>query len=139
MNISHHELLELIPQARPMVMIDTLLRCDAECTQTALTVDQNNIFYTDAGLSESALIENMAQTAAVRAGYFAHQKNEAVRKGFIGAVKNARIHFLPQAGEKLITELRPIADLGDVSVVKCFITANSKRCAEAEFKIFLQN
>ncbi len=139
MNITGSKLLELIPQRSPMVMIDSLLHCSEEYTQTGLTVTEQNIFFTNNRLNEAAIIENMAQTAAVRAGYLAKQNNEKVRKGFIGALKNVQIYFLPKKNDRLITKLSSIMELGDISVVKCVVTIETKQCAEAEFKIFLQD
>lgn len=139
MNITGNELLQLIPQAAPMVMLDALTRCDEETTHTQLKVRKENIFFADGRLQEAALIENMAQTAAARAGFFAKQKNVPVRKGFIGAIKNAEIFFLPQADNLLETSLNLIAEIGDVSVVQCHIILDKKICAKAEFKIFLMD
>jgi predicted hotdog family 3-hydroxylacyl-ACP dehydratase len=139
MTITGTQLLQLIPQAAPMVMIDTLSRCDEKTTHTQLKVREDNIFYFEGRLQEAALIENMAQTAAARAGFFAKQKNVPVRKGFIGAIKNAEIFFLPKANNLLETSLELTAEIGDVSVVQCQISVNGKICAKAEFKIFLMD
>jgi len=139
MHISGKELLQLIPQAAPMVMIDTLSGCDEKSTHTQLTVREDNIFFADDRLQEAALIENMAQTAAARAGFFAKQKQLPVRKGFIGAIKNAEIFFLPKANDMLETSLVLTAEIGDVSVVQCQISVGKKSCAKAEFKIFLMD
>ena len=63
------QLLKLIPQRHPMVMIDKLFFSDAEKCITGLHINEENIFCNNGFFCEPGLIENMAQTAAVHAGY----------------------------------------------------------------------
>ena len=44
--------------------------------------------------TEGGLMENMAQTAAARAGYLAKAENKPVSGGYIGAVKDFEVFFL---------------------------------------------
>ncbi len=137
MNISGKELLSLIPQSYPMVMIDTLLSSDDKKTKTSLTVSENNIFCLNGKFAEAGIIENMAQTAAARAGYEAKIKKEKVRTGFIGAIKNLKIHFLPDTKSVLQTEITIEYNLGDVSLISGNVFIDQKIVAECEMKIFL--
>ena len=41
---SKYDILELLPQRRPFVMIDSLLYCDTAVTRTSLEVRDDNIF-----------------------------------------------------------------------------------------------
>ena len=66
------QLLKFIPQRSPMVMIDKLYFSDAEKCVTGLNISEENIFCRDGFFREPGLIENMAQTAAVHAGYNTH-------------------------------------------------------------------
>ncbi len=137
MKISGEKLLSLIPQTPPMVMIDTLLFSDDKKTKTNLTISDSNIFSKNGRFTEPGLIENMAQTAAVRAGYEAQIKKEKVRIGFIGAIKNLKIHFLPKTKTVIHTEITNDYNLGDVSIISGKVICDDKIAAECEMKIFL--
>ena len=82
-----------------MVMIDKLLFSDTEKCITGLHITEENIFCNDGLFREPGLIENMAQTAAVQAGYNSSLKSEQGKFkeapiGFIGAIKDLKIHLL---------------------------------------------
>ena len=59
----------LIPQDEPIVMVDSLIYFDNKKAISELTIKKNNIFLNNNILSESGLIENMAQTIALYIGY----------------------------------------------------------------------
>ena len=57
-------------------------------------------------LSESALVENIAQTCAAGFGYVGSQNGEEAGKlGFIGAVSKLKVSGLPKTGDKLATKI----------------------------------
>lgn len=118
-------------------MVDCLYHSDQKSTRTGFTVTDGNVLAIGGKFTEAGLLENMAQTAAAGAGYFAQQKNEAVRNGFIGAVKNLEIFFLPSIGDQLTTEVIMLEQVFDVNVVSGKIWCNGKMAAQCELKIFL--
>ena len=59
----------LIPQRPPFVMIDKLLSFSETTTTTGLSIRADNIFVENGLFKEPGLVENIAQTAAARAGY----------------------------------------------------------------------
>jgi predicted hotdog family 3-hydroxylacyl-ACP dehydratase len=61
--------LELLPQRPPFIMIDCLAHFNEKVTETEFEVRGDNLFYEDGQLSASALTENIAQTCAARLGY----------------------------------------------------------------------
>ena len=131
------ELLTLIPQSQPMVMIDKLFLSNTEKTITGLTVSEKNIFVVNEKLKEPGIIENMAQTAAAKAGYEAKIENKPVKIGFIGAIKNLEINYLPKVGAELVTEMKSILELDGISVVQTKISERKNIVAQCEMKIFL--
>lgn len=135
------QILELIPQRPPMVMIGALLSCDAEETVTSLSIDENNLFLARGLLSPSGLLENMAQTAAARTGWITKkqrgQANKPAPVGVIGSIKNFKAHFLPGAGSELITTIRIGFELANATLVSGRVEVNGKLAAEAEMQIFL--
>ena len=137
MQISGKELHELIPQAEPMVMIDTLIFSDDKSTKTNFTINKKNIFCKNGKFFEAGLIENMAQTAAARAGYQAKINNTKIKIGFIGAIKNLKIYFLPKINQIIETEIVDKYKIGDVSIIDGKVSIGNNIIAECEMKIFL--
>ena len=136
--MTNYNIIDLIPQRPPMVMIDQLELCTIDITITNFTIKADNIFCKDGLFNEPGLIENIAQTAAARAGYIAKQKNEEPVVGFIGSVKRLKINALPKVGSQITTSVESMHDIGNVSIVKGVIKQNNEVIAECEMNIFLQ-
>ena len=100
-----YDILTLLPQRPPMVMVDRLLHCDPVVTVTELTVREDNIMVEDGHMSACGLIENIAQTCAARMGYINLSKGEDVRVGVIGALRDMEIHALPEVGSTITTRI----------------------------------
>ncbi len=136
--VQGESLWELIPQGPPMIMVDKLYYIDQNRTITGFTINKHNIFCQDGVFREPGLIENIAQTAAVRSGYFCrYEKNEKVQKGFIGAVKNLIIYFLPEINSEIYTEIKIEHNIFDVTIISGVIKCKGRKVAECEMKIFL--
>ncbi len=135
--ISGDTLQSLLPQAPPMLMIDALVSSDAEKTETKLTIKKDNIFVSEGKLREPGIIENMAQTAAARAGYEAFSNKTKVKTGYIGSIKNLVIYSLPKANSILQTVLTPVSDIGNISVIKTEIISETEKIAECTMTIIL--
>lgn len=92
------------------------------------------------------LIENIAQTVALRSGYEYKLKIPASDAkpgdppiGFIGEIKNLLISFLPASGSVLETRVELLHNIFGASVVKGQISCGSKIAAGCEMKLFVQN
>ncbi len=129
----------LIPQRQPFVMIDELSGSDGNRTRTRLQVRADNIFVENGLFTEPGLLENIAQTAAARAGYEANKEKAPVRVGYIGAVKNFEVFDLPAVGDVIETEIIIGNQVFDVSVIKGSISCNNRVIAKCEMKIFIKN
>jgi len=133
------DIITLIPQKPPFVMVDQLVYSDATSSRSSFVIPADNIFVEDGILKEPALVENIAQTAAARAGHFALVDNKPVLVGYIGSVRNLAIHFLPRAGDELITEIIIQNQIFNVTLISGSITCNNKLLAQCEMKIFINN
>lgn len=102
---NEYDILTLIPQRPPMVMVDRLLHCDTVVTKTELTVSKDNIMVEDGRMSAIGLIENVAQTCAARMGYINLTSGKEVRVGVIGALRDMTIHSLPEVGSTIKTRI----------------------------------
>ena len=133
------DILTLIPQAPPFVMVDELLFADEQVSRTSLTVSEENIFTQNGYFQEPGLIENIAQTAAAGVGYHAALTNTPPPVGFIGSIKDLKIHSLPKVGDKLQTEVVVGNRIFDVTIISGKVSCNDEVVAECEMKIFLAN
>jgi len=127
----------LIPQRPPFVMIDKLLSFSDATTTTGFNIKADNIFVEDGLFKEPGLVENIAQTAAARAGYVSQTENKPVLVGYIGAVNNLQVFMLPQTGSELITEITIENQIFDVTLVSGKITCNGQPVAQCKMKIFI--
>ncbi len=133
------DILQLIPQRHPFVMIDALLFADDNTTQTSFTISDENIFCDDNTFSEAGLLENIAQTAAAGAGFNAKQKNNKAEAGYIASVKNFEVLFLPKLKDELITEVVITNHLMNVTFITGKILCNNQLIARCEMKIFIDS
>jgi predicted hotdog family 3-hydroxylacyl-ACP dehydratase len=120
-------------------MIDRLVCSDADVTRTSFKITGDNIFVIDGRFREPGLLENIAQTAAARAGDLALREQRPVAIGYIGAVKNLEIGELPGVGDELITEIKMEEPLFDVVVISGKVWCRGSVAAQCEMKIFVQN
>jgi predicted hotdog family 3-hydroxylacyl-ACP dehydratase len=130
-------ILALIPQRPPFVMIDQLTYSDDKSSRSSFLIKQDNIFVSNGKFREAGLVENIAQTAAARAGHESQLKNEPVKVGYIGAVKNLEIFSLPNAGDTIETEVAIENQVFDVTIIVGKVTGNGKLLAQCEMKIFI--
>lgn len=127
----------LIPQRPPFVMIDSLLQYSETSTTTGFCIRPDNIFAENGIFKEPGLVENIAQTAAARAGYVSQTENKPVQVGYIGAVNNLQVFSLPKTGDELITEITIENQIFDVTLISGKITCNGQLVAQCKMKIFI--
>ena len=127
---------ELLPQQEPFVMVGSLLFFSMEKTATATSISDANIFV-DAGLfSSSGLIENIAQTCAVRIGYInKYILQKGIQLGFIGAIRNLNVYRLPAVGETIETTIITIEEVFGMTLVKATVKVGDEIIAESDMKI----
>lgn len=137
--VPEDNILALIPQRPPFVMIDKLLDCSEDISRTSFQIPEKNVLSASGVFSEAGLIENMAQTVAAGAGFMARSENKPVTSGYIGAVKNMEIINLPKINEVLITEIKIEDRVLGALLISGRIFCNEKLIASCEMKIFLEN
>lgn len=132
------EIERLIPQKPPIVMVDSLLFFSDEKVVSGLTITAENIFTKQHQLTESGLIENMAQTVALHTGYQFFIKNKPAPVGYIGAIKKTVIHQLPKVNDSIITTATILHEIMGVTLVKIKVVLNEQEIAEAEMKTVIK-
>lgn len=141
--LASEQVYQMIPQKPPMVMIDHLLEHDEVRSLSSFLILSENIFCSNNLFTEPGLIENVAQTAAIRAGYLGIQKAEkqGVKLvepvlGYIASVKNCSIHKLPEVNVQIYTEIIVEREVLNVSLIKAKIFNDTDLFLECEMKIF---
>ena len=134
---SENNISSLIPQQPPFVMIDALLFSDDTITRCRFRVKADNVFTINGVFAEAGLLENMAQTAAARAGYISRQKNKPVELGYIGAVRNLEIFGLPKTHDNLITEIQIEETVFNMSMITGKVWCKDTLLAQCEMKIII--
>jgi predicted hotdog family 3-hydroxylacyl-ACP dehydratase len=131
------DILTLIPQKPPFVMVDKLLYCNPKTTKTALTVREENIFCDQGVLAEAGLIENIAQTCATLGSDVNNSElgNSRVKIGFIGSIRNLEITRLPKIGETIVTQVNLIEEVFQISLVHATVYMGDEVIASGEMKI----
>ncbi len=130
-----HQITDLIPQRPPFVMVDTVLASDASSTLSSFFIREDNLFVENGIFREPGMIENIAQTVAAGRGYQGRLENKAPRIGYIGSVKNVKIHFLPKVNTKLETRVEITSQVLQFTSVSGKILSEGKLAAECELVI----
>ena len=138
-NVSEVDILELIPQRPPFIMVDKLLHFDRIVTTSEFAVREDNIFIEGDELQAEGLVENIAQTCAARIGYVNLMNKESVRLGFIGAVRNLSILGTPKIGETIETTITVKEEIFQMTLVDAEIRLNGSVIVNAEMKIALSD
>jgi predicted hotdog family 3-hydroxylacyl-ACP dehydratase len=136
MSFANIDVKTIIPQEPPFVMIDTLLHFDEIFTKTGFEIRPDNLFVEHGKFLEAGLVENIAQTCAVRLGYInTIILKDNVRLGFIGALKSLVIHKLPDVYSKLETTIEVVNEVFNITLVNATTTCNGEVLASCEMKI----
>ena len=137
--ITAGEILDCIPQRTPIVMVDTFYGIDEQgCARSGLTVTADNLFVADGVLDECGIVEHIAQSAALRAGYMDRSRGEKVRLGYIGAVNDLKVHALPPVGSRLVTQNVIEQTVMNVTLLSARTECDGKPVAECRMKIYLE-
>jgi predicted hotdog family 3-hydroxylacyl-ACP dehydratase len=136
--VNSDTILDYIPQREPMVLISRIYKCDERSIVTGFDITDSHILNQNNKLTESGIIENMAQTAASMAGFVAVKNGTKPVLGFIGNIKNLVINFLPPSGNELYTEVITKTQVMNVSIIEANSYSNNELVATCEMKIFLQ-
>jgi len=128
----------IIPQKSPMAMVDGLLEQQEDFTISQLKILKENIFCENGFFTEAGLIENIAQTAALRNSYETKLDNKESKIGYIGSLKRIKIYHLPKINSIIKTKITVLNNLMNVSIVKGEVFCDDELMAEGEMNIFLQ-
>jgi predicted hotdog family 3-hydroxylacyl-ACP dehydratase len=130
--------LSLIPQRPPFVMIDQLVSYNETGCNTKFLIGAENVLVSDGELSEAGLTENIAQTAAAGLGCIKLQTNGPILIGYIAAIKNLEVFAQPKVGDVIETNVTITNQVFDVTIIDGTIKCEGELLAKCEMKIFIK-
>jgi predicted hotdog family 3-hydroxylacyl-ACP dehydratase len=128
-----------LPQQEPFIMVDSLLETTETTAISQFLVKSDNVLVNDGILQESGLIENIAQTIALKAGYESVLRNEKPQVGFIVQIKDLTILDFPKVGEVVTTKIEILMNLQQMLVIKGESFSDEKALVICEMRVFLDN
>ena len=147
LNVSALDVLTLIPQRPPFVMVDRLLSCDLTDSETMLTLREDNVFMDDGEFSAAGIMENMAQSCAARIGCINMMRSEMAQQGgqtmtghtigVIGDIRDCVILRQPRLGETLHTHIQIIEQMMNLTLTELTTRVEGETIATARLKIAL--
>lgn len=137
--ISGKQLINLIPQKEPFVLISSLQSVSENICVTTFSFDANHVLCVEGKLSPAGLLENMAQSAGCKMGFEDFLSGKKPRVAFIGEVRDFSFSRLPVSGETLHTEITIENKVfGSVTVMSGKILTYDEVIASCKMKVFFQ-
>lgn len=137
MSLEEIDILKLLPQRPPFILVDRLVEFDERRTAACFTVREEHLFCEAGRLQAAGLIENIAQTCAARLGYINLLNNRQVKLGYIGAIRDLEIRRRPRVGETLRTTIENLEEVFRMSLVEAVVRSGDEVLATARMKIAL--
>lgn len=142
--LDSRQILDYLPHRDPMVMLDGAEMQEdgasghsGEVVYATLLVKETNWFFADGVLTESGLMEHMAQSVCVCIGLRANNEQHRAQIGYLAEVKNMTINRLPMAGEQLRTRIAVVALVDEAIVVNAETQVNTETIAKGMLTIFV--
>ena len=128
---------KLLPQKFPFVMVDKMYDYTETSLVSGFTIQNGAIFLDNIDFLESGIIEHMAQSVALHTGYQFYLRNEQAPTGYIGSVKDIRIHELPKLHDEIITTLYILQEFAGITLVDIVTKLNDVEIAKGQMKTVL--
>ncbi len=126
--------MNLIPQKEPFVMVDTLVNYTETTLEASFIVPESAVFSYEGYFLEGGIIEHMAQSVALHTGYAYFLRNEDPPTGYIGAINEVEIAFLPRVGDKLESKVEILQEFNGITLVDIQTFVSGKYLARAKMK-----
>lgn len=137
--VTGNELIDLIPQKPPFVLISSIEKIEGNICQTTFSIDENHVMVKQGKLTEGGLIENIAQTCAAKAGYECFLVGKKIPVGFIGDVRNFSCSQLPKVGTVISTIIKVENKVFDATIISGTVYLNNTPIAFCKMKVFEEN
>jgi predicted hotdog family 3-hydroxylacyl-ACP dehydratase len=138
MKPEEYEIIDLIPQRPPMVMIDQLTSSGEKLARGHLFIKESNVFCHEGHLQEAGLIEFITQTAAAYEGYLQVSAQKEVKPGFLSVIKHLVIHSLPAINTEVQSEIKVENELLGYTFITGRILQYNSVIAEGEMRFLME-
>ena len=136
--IKGEDIKKLIPQREPFMMVDGFEATDDNNAVTTLSVSGDNYFLLpDGTMSETGLIEHLAQSCSALAGSLA-KDSEHPPVGLIGEVKHFNCYRRPRINEQIKSTITFGMSFGNVTLATGQACVGEELIADINLKIFMQ-
>ena len=129
------DVLDLLPQRQPFIMIDKLTHFDLKSAKAVYVVRDDNLFCFDGVMEEAGLVENIAQTCAARTGFkqIKQQWDDYVPLSLRGTEQSGSVEFKQIASNPGANDIVPANEAYTIEKVKIGVigminTLEIKRC-----------
>jgi predicted hotdog family 3-hydroxylacyl-ACP dehydratase len=133
----NEEILSLIPHRPPFVQVDGLVSADESVFVTEFKVQKDNLLLRHGCLSESGMLENIAQSAALGFGYNGKKSGQLPKVGYIGAISRVSVLQLPEVGELITTRVEIIHRMDPVVMISGVCYRGDEKLLEGEIKLVI--
>ena len=137
-NSNNEKIINLIPQKPPFVMVGDAVSTDEKTTVSIFKIEEDNILVENGYLIEAGIIENIAQTLALRGGLQREKSDKEAPIGMIGAIKNLNIISRPPVNSTITTTVEVDREVMNAHLINGNVVLDGKLIAECEMKIFLK-
>ncbi len=138
MKVEKANIKNYIPQREPFIMIDSLLDANEEGFKSEFEIVSTNLFLENNILSESSLVENVAQTCAAGFGYLNSLIEDAEpRLGFIGAVTKLTNFNYGHLNDKIETTVNILNTFENIHLIQGTCFSKGEKLIECQMKIVL--
>jgi len=135
---SDDQIKQFIPQREPMLMVNRMYDCTEDSVQTGLVINQENIFVDENGVfSEAGVIEHIAQSAAVFAGYNDFINGRPVVLGYIAEIKGFSNPVCVKANQEILSSLKVVSYAMNITLMQANSYVDGKEVASCKIKIFM--
>lgn len=139
LNKQELDLLQYIPQRPPFVMVDKVYEDGPNYIITGFDLKEDNVLAENGFFNEGGLVENIAQSAALFAGFQFRSKGKSTPIGYIAGIKDLKVFAKPSCNTEIKTRITLTNDLMNIQVVEGEVfDQENKKIASCELRIFIK-
>jgi 3-hydroxymyristoyl/3-hydroxydecanoyl-(acyl carrier protein) dehydratase len=135
MNYTFPDILEIIPQRYPFVMIDSMVSVTPKKCISKFLIKEDNLFIHGGYFQPYGMIEGVAQTGAAGLNLQINGLMAKREEGFIAGISKLEVYSLPKVGDTITTEVTLIAQLNNMFKVQGVCVANNQTLLQCEVSI----
>lgn len=130
----------LLLQQDPYILTGPLVHYEKDCVKSEFTVPHDGFFVRHDKLRSAGMVENIAQTCALRLGYVnKYILGKGIEIGVIAAVRNMRVFDHPSVGDTITTTIKILKDVMGMMLAEATIDNKGRVLATATVKMAVKN